>query len=353
MLHSNLSSSASSSVLAVAESSKHIIQILQLLQERSLNYTVCINKPELILTCGFGLMYQMSELPENSKLRKDTQQFITACVDLLERAGTPSVISFRKIARLFQPKSSSAQVSPKSSQELNKTAKGQLQAINTKMSCSNMKGSKTRDRSSSGIIHDNQNRSSMYNIHHGSISTSSRRGSSEASVSSAPSEPSSKHRSSTSTLSSVSPTNCNSGMPNLDYLSFETPEPMTLPSEIKARPTTAVAGWDGLLNSLDPTGAAFSPQYPVRHSSDASFQIPPVPLDWHLEWNNPEEWTMFDLTPQEQPVSAKSVLSFSDESTSGEELSSCDMGSEFRGYSISTDDYYSLPNTTPTTSTEA
>ena len=353
MLYSDLSSSASSSVLAVAESGKHIIQILQLLQERSLSYTACINKPELILTCGFGLMYQMSELSETSKLRKDTQQFITACVDLLEKAGTPSVISFRKIARLFQPqpaRSSSAQVSPKSSQELNKTAKGQLQAINTKMSFSNPKGTQIRDQLSSKTVH---NRSSIYNLQHGSVSTSSRRGSSEASISSVPSEPSLKQRSSTSTLSPVSPTNCSSGMPNLDYLSFETPEPLTLPSEVKARPTTAAADWDGLLNSLDPAEAAFSPQYPVRHNSDPSFPIPPVPLDWHLEWNNPEEWTMFDLTPQEQPVGAKSVLSFSDESTSGEDLSSCDMGSEFRGYSISTDDYYSLRHTTSPTSTKA
>ena len=94
VVHSDISTSARSSILAVAESGKHIIQILQLLQERNLSYTICINKPELILTCGFGLMYQMSELPENSKLRKDTQQFITACVDLLERAHFARLLGF-------------------------------------------------------------------------------------------------------------------------------------------------------------------------------------------------------------------------------------------------------------------
>jgi hypothetical protein len=42
--------------MTVADSAKHIVQILDLLDERRMNYTFPFNKSELLLTAGFSLL---------------------------------------------------------------------------------------------------------------------------------------------------------------------------------------------------------------------------------------------------------------------------------------------------------
>lgn len=369
VLHADFQTQANSSILALAESSKHIIQILQLLQERSLSYTICVNKSELIISCGFGLIYQVSELSPESKLHKDAQQSIAACVDLLERSGAPSVISFRKIARAFALRadfvkrsshgSISGSISPKSSQELNKSTKGQIQALATRLSLSGIRNSKSRSQS---IKSDQSPSKSGYAICHDgaltcnasptSVLSKARVRNAQSGYSSTSSALELKHRVSAHSISLGAMPNW---APNLDYLALGTPTSITSPIDTKMTMTRRVVDCDGLLNSLDsidvPACDQFqtedtSPHYAIRHSSDSSFATPSAQLDWNLEWNTAENWALFDLTPQEHPVSAKSVLSFSDESTSGEDFSSCDMGSEFRGYSIRNDGYCNLPQTT-------
>ena len=45
-------------MVALASSSKHIIQIVQLLEERRMSFSFCLNKNELLLLAGFGLLYR-------------------------------------------------------------------------------------------------------------------------------------------------------------------------------------------------------------------------------------------------------------------------------------------------------
>ncbi|KAI4739232.1 hypothetical protein E4T50_10304 [Aureobasidium sp. EXF-12298] len=88
---------ASSSLLAVAGSSKHSIQIIELLSERGLSFSFCINKDELLILSGLGLLFQSLELGENSKLVKDNQKMTSTVVQILTKTKAPSASEFQKL----------------------------------------------------------------------------------------------------------------------------------------------------------------------------------------------------------------------------------------------------------------
>ncbi|KAI5256739.1 hypothetical protein E4T42_01365 [Aureobasidium subglaciale] len=89
---------ASSSLLAVAGSSKHSIQIIELLSERGLCFSFCINKDELLVLSGLGLLFQSLELGENSKLVKDNQKMITTVARILTQTKAASASEFQQLA---------------------------------------------------------------------------------------------------------------------------------------------------------------------------------------------------------------------------------------------------------------
>lgn len=95
---STLGSKASSSVISLAESSKHIIQIVQLLEERSMSFSFCLNKNEMLTLCGLSLLYQHLDLKQEGKLMKDGQRFIGLVARYLERFDAPGATDFRKLA---------------------------------------------------------------------------------------------------------------------------------------------------------------------------------------------------------------------------------------------------------------
>jgi hypothetical protein len=88
---------ASSSLLAVAGSSKHVIQIIELLSERGLSFSFCINKDELLVLSGLGLLFQSLDLGENSKLVKDNQKMTSTVVQILTKTKAPSASEFQKL----------------------------------------------------------------------------------------------------------------------------------------------------------------------------------------------------------------------------------------------------------------
>ncbi|KAL3468009.1 acetate regulatory DNA binding protein [Aspergillus heterothallicus] len=83
-----------SSALAIADSSKHIIQILQLLDERRLCLSIAINKRELIFTSGLGLLWQSIGLKRDSKLVKESQRVLTAVLEQLELESSAAAAEF-------------------------------------------------------------------------------------------------------------------------------------------------------------------------------------------------------------------------------------------------------------------
>ncbi|KAL4879374.1 fungal-specific transcription factor domain-containing protein [Aspergillus karnatakaensis] len=91
----------SPSVLAVADSSKHIIQILELLDERRLCLSVSINRRELVSSAGLGLLWQNLGLKRDSKLVKESQKVLTAVIDQLESESPKAAAEFSSLAKVL------------------------------------------------------------------------------------------------------------------------------------------------------------------------------------------------------------------------------------------------------------
>ncbi|KAI9670022.1 MAG: hypothetical protein M1831_007058 [Alyxoria varia] len=83
------------SFIAMASSSKHIVQILQLLDERKMCFSFCMNKNELLTLCGLGVLFQASKLGRDSRLMTDTKRTLFAVMDMLKRYGAGEYMPFK------------------------------------------------------------------------------------------------------------------------------------------------------------------------------------------------------------------------------------------------------------------
>ncbi|KAL9610977.1 MAG: hypothetical protein Q9167_004354 [Letrouitia subvulpina] len=95
---SSLGSKASSSVVTLGSSSKHIIHTIQLLTERRMHFAFCINKNDLLLLCGFGLLFQCLDLDSMGKLMQDSQRLIRSVITLLKGNQAIGAADFNKLA---------------------------------------------------------------------------------------------------------------------------------------------------------------------------------------------------------------------------------------------------------------
>ena len=87
----------SSSLVTIAQSSKHIIQIMQLLDERRMGFSICLNKSQLLYMAGFGLLYQILDLHRESKLVQEGQRYLDVVISILDRDLVPGKIEFKRI----------------------------------------------------------------------------------------------------------------------------------------------------------------------------------------------------------------------------------------------------------------
>src|SRR5579871_991528 len=88
---------ASSAIVALADSSKHIIQIVQLLEERRLSFSFCLNRNEKLTLCVLSMLYQSLDLRQEGKLMKDGQRLVGWIVKYLENANSPRASDFGKL----------------------------------------------------------------------------------------------------------------------------------------------------------------------------------------------------------------------------------------------------------------
>lgn len=88
----------SPSILAVSDSSKHMIQILQLLDERRLCLSFSINRKELVFLAGLGLLWQTLGLKRDSKLVKESQKLLANVVEELEQHSPEAASEFTSLA---------------------------------------------------------------------------------------------------------------------------------------------------------------------------------------------------------------------------------------------------------------
>ncbi|KAI1824301.1 fungal-specific transcription factor domain-containing protein [Xylaria intraflava] len=96
---SSLGAKAAPALLATVDSSKHMIQIIQLLEERSMSFSLCLNKTDVLVLCGMTLLYQSLELKLDSKLMKDVERLTCAVLVALQKARAAGISDLGKIAK--------------------------------------------------------------------------------------------------------------------------------------------------------------------------------------------------------------------------------------------------------------
>ncbi len=310
-----------------------------------MSFSFCLNKNELLLLSGFGLLFQGLDLDRKGKLIQDSQRLMCSVIEVLERSKASGAAEIKKLACAMisveggpqitqgpanttaRRKSDGIMAAPKVSL---KGAKRHIQAVASRISGAVPRQMKQEDapirratahtRSTSKIV--------IYS-----------RSDSQNSVSSAISEPLPQYSHTRALSINKSPRQAVAyETPNLDYLSFnndQTPSP-NFPSSISGVPFKDVDAAFGLTQQPQPPYDSLFPSPDVL-----SAYISPSPSSATYDWAS-ELWTL----PSDmgvQPASARSVLSFSEEElTSGEELSSCDMGGEYRGIVMPNADEFGL-----------
>ena len=94
---------AASSELALADSSKHIIQIIELLQERQLSFTLPISLEEMLLLAEFGLIIHTLDLDQESKLHQDNKKYIMAAQRIIKTRSCRSAPVSESVVDLLFP----------------------------------------------------------------------------------------------------------------------------------------------------------------------------------------------------------------------------------------------------------
>lgn len=297
------------------------MQILDLLDERRMNYTFPLNKSELLLSCGFSVLWQCLDLEDDSKLFKDNQKSLNGLFTILMRDSPMVGLEFQRVASTYihitglaapvVPSSSHMDIN-QAARHLNampapdakhKSTRKSIQAIASRFSQS---GSKQKGEGSS--------RSKSIPIYGGNASLSPHppRTLSTASLSSTRSAP-------VLPMASPQPRQLQprprafEAQPtiNLDYFPIGDPN---CSSESTTRARTPAKGqphltdtaWEQLLTNIDLTD--ITPQDEL----DAAFH------DW-TPAPDPDAWSIGELAAK--AAVPQSVLSFSEESlTSGEDL---------------------------------
>ncbi|KAJ2970259.1 hypothetical protein NQ176_g8273 [Zarea fungicola] len=95
---SGLGSRAAPALMSIAESSKHLFQISELLEERNLSFSFCLNKGDMLSISALTLLFQVVDLKSDSKLARDNQRLVNSVVRAVERLRSPGCVDLRRIA---------------------------------------------------------------------------------------------------------------------------------------------------------------------------------------------------------------------------------------------------------------
>ncbi|KAK4168819.1 fungal-specific transcription factor domain-containing protein [Cladorrhinum sp. PSN259] len=98
---SSLGPKAAPALISVGESSKHIIQIIQLLEERNMSFAFCLNKSDTLILCGMALLYQSLDLKQDSKVLKDNEKLVNVVIKVVDKAKAPGSYDFKKVAGML------------------------------------------------------------------------------------------------------------------------------------------------------------------------------------------------------------------------------------------------------------
>jgi hypothetical protein len=379
-------------MLAVSDCSKHIVQVIQLLEERSMSFSFCLNKADLLVLCGMTMLYQTLDLKQDSKLMKDNERLINAVIKLVEKAKAPGSYDLKRVAGMLITLDEPAQVSlptpPRQSPDACMAAPPHKTSPSTSHATYNRIPASLGRHSSACVSETDllmqqeklrrmamppstQNRPDMYGVR------------SRTSLDGGRPEPiplgRSDHRMSltqaqaaqAAMIARVSPTPSATAKQNLDYLSLASGSGHSQPpSPVQARvpqhrvspiqqnhqlypqltqkaPAVSAAEWETLLGSLD--GGQIN-VYDAMYGGPAISltQTPVSSTAWSPDSFDLSHFNIGDSS--NGPTTSHSTLSLSDESlSSGEDLTSSELG-----LSVGSLDYANslLPVTTACTTSD-
>ncbi|KAF2424910.1 hypothetical protein EJ08DRAFT_652231 [Tothia fuscella] len=336
---SSLGNRAGSATVALAGASKHIIQIVELLEERSLAFSFCLTKKDLLVLSGFGVLFQSLARDDSGSLSHNNQKLVHSVAGMLKRSRSKNSREFKRIARTFAPTSPEETPSARRTPLLSRHNSDGIMATSSDTISSTQRHIKNIMSRFSSIKPSRPSSECGPNSRRATlpvIGLSQYRKPSHTSLSSTNSEPALMARSEptlsphlTHSTLSLSPnqdrpsTSAPRQAPNLDYLPLGTPPVLTYANGKSYTNATDSTDWERLLSSLDNgqaniyDGIYGGPQ--VQALMDDS-QIPQS-SDGSYAWS-PDLWAINSHGyPSSTQPAPQSVLSFSDESlTSGEEF---------------------------------
>lgn len=367
---SSLGPKAAPSLIAIGESSKRMIQIVQLLEERSMSFSFCLNKMDVLVLCSMTLLYQTLDLKNESRLVKDAEKLVNGVLKGLWKANTPGTYDLQRVASILiavdEPTPpSQTRASPESSRALSPPkASPQQSGFPQKKPIYPLGRHQSAGASETDLLSQQEKLRRMTMSHVGAVRPELYRSQSRASFDDAmqrPPIPRQEHRYSLSQIqqSMMRMSSKQQKKTNLDYLSLSnTPVTTQPPSPVQSRmaapqapaqrrpqqtasphyPTSTIpvkadpangmstSEWESLLGSLDGGQANL---YDAIYGGPAlSLDTPPaVPTnfpDWTPESWNLSGFSLGDMNSNAPPP--QSVLSFSDESlSSGDDLATSDV----------------------------
>ncbi|KAK4104129.1 hypothetical protein N658DRAFT_420275 [Parathielavia hyrcaniae] len=98
---SSLGAKAAPALIAVGESSKHMIQIIQLLEERNMSFSFCLNKADILVLCGMALLYQTLGLKQDSRVLRDNEKLVNAVIKATDKAKAPGCHDLKRVAGML------------------------------------------------------------------------------------------------------------------------------------------------------------------------------------------------------------------------------------------------------------
>ncbi|KAI4671146.1 uncharacterized protein J4E88_009178 [Alternaria novae-zelandiae] len=347
----NLGDKGSSAVVAVGDACKHIVQIVELLDERKLSFSFCLNRNEVLVQAGFGLLFQTLTLAREGKLIKDSNRLVCSVMDMLERGNAAGYAEFRRVGCgiVAVPQVEQMPAPPLSRHNSEghmgapldtfRATQKSLKALAARFSPSMMKNARQDQEprratlpalSPSVGAHANASLTSLSSIRseppvarsEPTLSPLSHRASFSMPNKRRPSQPTPQHQQQQQQQQQR----------NIDYLSFAN-DPLAsyaLQNNQGIKTEVSTSDWERLLSSLDNGQTNIYDTIYGGPPADALVDVAPQSANTdnsNVTWS-PNVWNWSAYSSEAPPP--QSVLSFSDESlTSGEEFSTgaCDYGS--------------------------
>ncbi|KAM0255147.1 hypothetical protein ACHAQJ_006070 [Trichoderma viride] len=345
---SSLGPKAASALMSISESSKHIIQIAELLEERSMSFSFCMNKCDVLAMCALTLLYQAIDLKRDSKLLREDERLVNEVLKTLRKNKSPGFVDLERAASVLI-----TVTDPSGPMPMNKHVRKPSVAASSRRASpptsihkqtSPLLGSHYQASASDTDLTRHQDKARWM----GSISSlQSSNGDGQQQ------QPSSRqsfdgHRQerqqSASRMSRLSPNA--QARQNLDYLSlndtpFTTKHAVSPPTAMQGQnngqgymnngqpvaktPNLSGADWEAMVGSMD---SGMNNVYDVIYGG-TSIEAAMTGQSTSSEWS-PDAWDLSNFSIDEfgnNPAPPQSVLSMSDESlSSGEEVSPSELG---------------------------